>query len=219
MARILVRRDTAENWEDFNPVLHNGEFGFETDTGLVKIGRGTVAWNDLAYLIAEGGPADGLSAYEVAVEEGFVGDEAAWLASLVGPPGATGATGATGAAGSTGAAGATGATGATGPVHGFVTNAQTGTSYTLVLSDAEKFITMTNASASTLTIPLDSSVAFPVGTQIEGAQLGAGQVTITPTGGVTINAVPGLKVAAQYGTFGLRKLATDTWLAYGRLSA
>ena len=51
---------------------------------------------------ADGDPgapgADGLSAYEVAVANGFVGDEAAWLASLVGPTGATGATGAQGTA-------------------------------------------------------------------------------------------------------------------------
>jgi uncharacterized Zn ribbon protein len=98
-------------------------------------------------------------------------------------------------------------------------NAQTGTSYTLVIGDAPKFVTMSNASASTLTVPPNSSVAFPVGTQIEGAQLGAGQVTLTPGSGVTINGTPGLKVAAQYGTFGLLKTATDTWLAYGRLAA
>jgi hypothetical protein len=43
--------------------------------------------------------ADGDSAYAVAVAEGFVGDEAAWLASLVGATGATGATGPTGPTG------------------------------------------------------------------------------------------------------------------------
>lgn len=98
-------------------------------------------------------------------------------------------------------------------------NAQTGTAYTLVLADAGKFVTMTNAAASTLTVPPNSSVAFPTGTFIEGAQLGAGQVTITAGAGVTVNATPGLKVAAQYGTFGLLKIATDTWLAFGRLAA
>lgn len=98
-------------------------------------------------------------------------------------------------------------------------NAQTGTSYALTLTDHGKFITMSNAAASTLTVPTNATVAFPVGTIIEGAQLGAGQVTITPAGGVTINAVPGLKVEAQYGTFGLIKTATDTWLAFGRLAA
>jgi hypothetical protein len=64
---------------------------------------------------------DGASAYEIAVADGFVGDETAWLASLVGPQGdqglqgETGATGATGATGPQGPTGDTGATGATGP--------------------------------------------------------------------------------------------------------
>lgn len=98
-------------------------------------------------------------------------------------------------------------------------NAQTGTTYTLVLADASKFVTMTNAAASTLTVPPNASVAFAVGTVVDGAQLGAGQVTITAGAGVTVSATPGLKVAAQYGTFGLIKLATNTWVAYGRLSA
>ena len=98
-------------------------------------------------------------------------------------------------------------------------NTQTGTSYTLVLADAPKFVTMSNASASTLTVPPNASVAFPTGTYIEGAQLGAGQVTLTPGSGVTINGTPGLKIAAQYGTFGLLKTATNTWLAMGRLAA
>lgn len=98
-------------------------------------------------------------------------------------------------------------------------NAQTGTTYTLVLGDAGKFVTMSNGSASTLTVPPNSSVAFPVGATIEGAQLGAGQVTLTPGSGVTINATPGLKIAAQYGSYALIKIATDTWLAFGRLAA
>lgn len=105
------------------------------------------------------------------------------------------------------------------PASAVTVNTQTGTTYTLVLADAGKFVTMDNASASTLTVPPNSSVAFPVGSRIEGAQLGAGQVTLTPGAGVTINGDPGLKVAAQYGVFGLIKVATDTWLAYGRLSA
>jgi hypothetical protein len=100
-----------------------------------------------------------------------------------------------------------------------IINAQTGTSYTLALADAGDFVTMDNAAASTLTVPDNATVAFPVGTTIEGAQLGVGQVTITPAAGVTVNGAPGLKLADQYATFGLLKLATDTWLAYGRLSA
>jgi hypothetical protein len=105
------------------------------------------------------------------------------------------------------------------PSTSFSLNAQTGTSYTLVLTDAGKFVTMTNAAASTLTVPPNSSVAFPVGTVIYGAQLGTGQLTLTPGAGVTVNATPGLKLAAQYGSFQLVKTATNTWLATGQLSA
>lgn len=99
-------------------------------------------------------------------------------------------------------------------------NAQTGTSYQLVLSDADRnaFLTLSNAGAVTLTIPTNATVAFPVGSVIEGANLNTGDVTITPAGGVTVNGAPGLKISDQYGVFGLLKLATNTWIAYGRLS-
>lgn len=75
----------------------------------------------------EAGTFDGQSAYALAVQLGYTGSEAAWIASLKGaqgPRGATGATGpqgpqgptgATGPQGPTGATGARGATGATGP--------------------------------------------------------------------------------------------------------
>ncbi len=55
-----------------------------------------------------GGGSVGLSAYQIALAAGFVGDEAAWLASLVGPAGAAGADGADGAIGPQGPAGADG---------------------------------------------------------------------------------------------------------------
>lgn len=57
----------------------------------------------------------GLSAYQVAVQGGFTGTEAQWIASLKGATGATGPKGDTGSVGPTGPAGAKGATGATGP--------------------------------------------------------------------------------------------------------
>jgi hypothetical protein len=98
-------------------------------------------------------------------------------------------------------------------------NAQTGTTYTFVLTDQNKWVSFNNASAVTVTVPPNSSVAFPVGTQIEGAQLGAGQVTFAQGSGVTIRNVPGLKIAAQYGVYGLMKIATDEWVLYGRLVA
>lgn len=97
-------------------------------------------------------------------------------------------------------------------------NAQTD-SYTLVLADAFKLVTMNKGSANNLTVPLNSSVAFSVGTRIDIAQIGAGQTTVVATGGVTINATPGLKLRAQYSGASLVKTATDTWLLFGDLSA
>ena len=47
--RILIRRDTAANWTSSNPTLAAGELGGETDTGKVKLGNGSTAWNSLAY--------------------------------------------------------------------------------------------------------------------------------------------------------------------------
>jgi hypothetical protein len=98
------------------------------------------------------------------------------------------------------------------------TNAQSA-SYTLVLSDRDKIVEINNASANTLTIPLNSSVAYPVGSQIQILQTGAGQTTLTPTGGVTLNGTPGLKLRTQWSSATLIKRATDTWIAIGDLSA
>lgn len=50
--RIQLRRGTAAQWTSANPVLTSGEVGFVTDTGNIKIGDGTTAWNSLAYEFA-----------------------------------------------------------------------------------------------------------------------------------------------------------------------
>lgn len=98
------------------------------------------------------------------------------------------------------------------------TNSETA-SYTLVLDDQGKCVEMNVASANTLTVPPNSSVNFPVGAVILIAQTGAGQTTLTAGSGVTINSTPGLKLRAQWSTATLIKRATDTWLAFGDLSA
>lgn len=98
-------------------------------------------------------------------------------------------------------------------------NAQTGTTYTLVLSDAGKMVTLSNAAAIAVTIPLESSVAFAIGTSVDMLQLGAGQVTVAGAGGVTVNATPGLKTRAQYSALTALKIASDSWVVVGDLSA
>jgi hypothetical protein len=98
------------------------------------------------------------------------------------------------------------------------TNRQTA-SYPLALTDATKLVEMNVASANDLTVPLNSSVAFPTGTQILISQYGAGQTTIVATGGVTIRSAGGaLKLRAQYSQASLIKIATDEWYAGGDLT-
>lgn len=97
-------------------------------------------------------------------------------------------------------------------------NAQTA-SYTLVLGDAAKMVEVSNASANSLTVPPNSSVAFPIGTVIDVLQTGAGQTTIVAGAGVTINRAIGLKLRAQWSAASLVKRDTNTWVAIGDLSA
>ena len=99
-------------------------------------------------------------------------------------------------------------------------NAQTGTTYTTVLADDGKLVTADNAAAIALTIPPNSSVAYGIGTQINIMQLGAGQVTITAGAGVTLRSAGSkLKTSAQYAVATCAKIASDTWVVVGNLSA
>ena len=97
-------------------------------------------------------------------------------------------------------------------------NAQSGTSYTLVLGDASDAVECANAAAITLTVPTNASVAFPVGTVLEVVQTGVGQVTIAAAGGVTVNTAGTMKTRAQWSVITLRKRGTDTWILAGDLA-
>jgi len=94
---------------------------------------------------------------------------------------------------------------------------QTGTAYTPVIGDRGLIITMNNGSASDLTVPPESSVAFAIGNSMRVVQLGAGQVTIVAGSGVTLRYTPGLKLRAQYSSVTLTKIASDEWLVIGDL--
>jgi len=110
-----------------------------------------------------------------------------------------------------GPAGATGANGTDGIAKLNGINDQTGTSYTLVLTDAGKDVRCSNAAAITLTIPPNSSVAFPIGSVVLFSQGGAGAVTATAGSGVTLRAAYGSATTALYDIRGLEKTDTDTW--------
>lgn len=98
-------------------------------------------------------------------------------------------------------------------------NAQTGTTYTLALTDAGEAVTLTNAGAITLTIPTNTTAAFDIGTQIVLVQGGAGTVTVAPAGGVTMNSLGAANdIAGQWGVARLLKTATNTWVLSGDIA-
>ena len=104
-------------------------------------------------------------------------------------------------------------------------NAQTGTTYTFVLADADnKLVTASNAAAQTYSIPTNATTAFPVGTQINLIQIGAGQVTVqAATSGTTTVVSTGATAAspkcrAQYSALTLIKRDTDSWYVIGDIA-
>lgn len=97
-------------------------------------------------------------------------------------------------------------------------NAQTGTSYTAVLSDANITILLTNASPIAMTIPANASVAYPVGTELTFIQGGAGAVTVGITSD-TLNVESTLTkvLNGRYAAATAKKLTSTTWVIFGNL--
>ena len=98
-------------------------------------------------------------------------------------------------------------------------NAQTGTTYTFVLADAGKLVTSSNGSAQTVTVPPNSSVAFPIGTQIIVQNIGSANATLAQGTGVTINSKDSNKeIDGQFAAGALIKTATNVWSLIGALA-
>ena len=110
----------------------------------------------------------------------------------------------------------------TSPLINLGINAQTSTTYTTVLADNGKLVTQTNASAITTTIPPFSSVAYPVGAQLNFVQYGAGQVTFAQGAGVTIASTGASatapKLRAQYSSATAICVAQDSWFIAGDIA-
>ena len=126
----------------------------------------------------------------------------------------TGSQGAQGAAGT----GSQGAQGAQGASVARTINAQTGTSYTLVLGDAGKFISLSNASPVSVTIPSNANVAFSTETELDFFNRGAGTVTLHADAGVTVESKNSAMNLTQYSGASIKKVATNTWSLVGDLS-
>lgn len=101
---------------------------------------------------------------------------------------------------------------------GRAVNSQTGTTYTFDLADANNVVDFSNTSAITATVPPNSAVPFPIGTEIEGVNLNTGDLTFVGGSGVTVSSAAGLNVRDQYGAYCLRKTAVNTWILFGRVT-
>jgi hypothetical protein len=115
--------------------------------------------------------------------------------------------------------------GSVSPSTALTVNAQTGTTYTFVLTDSNNtLVTASNASAQTYSIPTNANVAYPIGSQINIIAIGAGQVTINAvTSGTTTVLSNGAtaaspKLRVQYSSASCVKVATDTWYVIGDIS-
>lgn len=208
VTQIQVRRGTASQWTSANPTLTSGEWGFETDTGKVKIGNGSTAWNSLGYTGA--GDIEGVTAGTGLSGGGTSGTVTVSIDTSVTVDLSTAQT-------------LTNKT-LTAPVINLALNAQTGTTYTFGLSDNGKLVTASNAGAQTYSIPTNGTTAFPIGTQINIIGIGAGVVTIqAATSGTTTVASTGAVPAAptlraQYSSATLIKASTDLWYVAGDIA-
>jgi hypothetical protein len=209
VTQIQVRRGTAAQWTSANPTLAAGEQGFETDTLKLKIGTGSTAWNSLAY-VATGSvgtvtsitAGTGLSGGTI-TSTGTIAIDAT-VATLTGTQTLTNKT-------------------LTDPKINLAFDAETA-SYTAVLANNGQVVTMDNASANTFSIPTNASVAFPIGTQINVLQIGAGQTTIQAvTSGTTSILSTGAtaaqpKLRARYSAATCLKAGTDLWYVFGDIA-
>ena len=101
-------------------------------------------------------------------------------------------------------------------------NTQSGATYTLVLDDHKQTVLCTSASAVTVTIPQESSVAWPAGSIVTIVQNGTAQVTVAAGAGVTLNTQGGSgarKTRYQHQMASLYKTGTNTWMITGDLVA
>ena len=213
VTQIQIRRGAAASWTSANPTLAAGEFGYETDTGKAKIGDGSTAWNSLSYSITGSAgtvtsitAGTGLSGGTI-TSSGTI-DIDSTVATLTGTQTFTNKTLTTPTL--------------TDAKINLAINAQTGTTYTFVLTDNGKWVTASNASAITVTIPPISSVAYATGAQLNIVQKGAGQVTFAQGAGVTINSTGATATApalrAQYSSATCIHEGSDVWYVVGDIA-
>jgi hypothetical protein len=202
--KIQVRRDSSADWTTINPVLSEGEIGFETNTGKFKIGNGSSAWSALDYFQAN----IDLSGYLTisSASTTYLTQASASTTYLAQSSAST-----------------TYLTQASASITyqnkniDIVTKSE---AYEIASGDENKLIQLSGSSSYTISIPTDATFNFAIGTQINLLNIGTGIITIaavTP-GTTTVNATPGLKLRTQWSSATLIKRAANTWVAVGDLA-
>lgn len=196
--------------------------------GIRVLAFNTSGTNTTAHFISQGSvrPSYVKTSFSLPVIVGLAGSSGPTGASgPTGPSGLSGPTGPIGLDGIDGADGAEGPSGPTGPtgpsgLSGIpvthTVNAQTGTSYQLTLADmyetGRALVTFNSVWGITVTVPKNSTTAFPVGCSIYCQQIGLGEVTFAGEDvSVTINPASKLSIAAQWGGAKLIQTAANTW--------
>ena len=95
----------------------------------------------------------------------------------------------------------------------------TNTTINLTLGTHEGvFLYSDNASAVTVNVPTNASQAFPVGTEIDIIQAGAGTVGLVPASGVNLNgANTSIPITAQWGAVTIKQIVADNWIVVGKI--
>jgi hypothetical protein len=173
----------------------------------MKIGNGSTAWNSLAYIgagtVTSITAGTGLSGGAITTSGTIAIDST--VATLTDTQTLTNKT-------------------LTDPKINLAFNADSGSSYTAVLTDNGKVVTMDNGSGNTFRIPTNASVAFPIGTQINVLSIGAGQTTINAvTSGTTTIQSTGAtaaqpKLRVRYSAATCLKAGTDLWYVFGDIA-
>ena len=87
------------------------------------------------------------------------------------------------------------------------------------LDHKDNVVEMNMSTAGTFTVPLDATLAWPVGASVDIFATGTGAITIAAEAGVTLNATPGLILRTQWSSATIMKRGADNWVVYGDLKA
>lgn len=193
--QIQLRRGTASEWSAANPILAQGEFGYESDTSKFKVGDGSTSWSTLSYAVG------GLSEATASATYLSISDAVDTYLPI---------------SASSNYLFASTASVTYAPLN--ISEVEKTTDFSLTLTDAGKLLRVNSASAVAVTVPVNASAAFTIGTTVLLYRAGSEPVTISGAAGVTIRSLNSASaISGQYGQASLIKRDTDEWLLAGNI--